>query len=535
MATTAGKSRSLTKRPRKAAGAPIRFLRASPENPQYSLSDPALWDALLEGTESSSGERINRKAALAYAAYWRGVHLISRDVAKLPMDLYRRLSDGGRERVRDHPARRLLRRKSCPQVKAFDLKSTLQSHALIYGNGYGYIERSGDGLPAAIWPMDPESVYCVRADGVLWYVASFRMTTDGAQVQRKLTPESVLHVRGLGFDGLTGYSVLEYARDTLGIGLGARKFGAIYFKNGATANVILEHPGYMTETAEARLRESWNTMHAGLSNAHKTAVLQEGLKANVLGTEPRRAQMVELRQFEIREIANVLNIPSHKLGDPSPRSYASVEAENQAYLDEGLDAWLVQWEEECFDKLLTEEEKRGDEYYFEFNRAALVRADIATRYAAYNTALQGGWMTRNEIRERENMNPLEGGDVPLQPLNMAPISEGPAEAETEGKAGRRALLDILARMARRVATQAIRASRRTGGLTGWWSGVEARNREVVTRALGVLLRGEELDTLVDGFFADWYEFGQADSDRESIERFAAELPDLLLREVSDHA
>ena len=386
------------------------FGRASLENPSTTLSDPDVWlyDAFSGGSKSDSGVRVGYKQALMYAAVWRGVNLISRDVAKIPLNVYVRLPDGGKERATAHPAYKLLRRQPSPYIKAFDLKQTLQAHVLLCGNGYAYVYRDGAGTPIELLPLNPMATYPKRdPDGRVWYVT--RLTTGE---ERKLAAENVLHVRGLGFDGLQGYDVVTYARNTLGLGLAMQKFGAKFFNNGAAMNVVIKRPADAppwSEETKANFRSSWAKMHEGLENSHRTALLEDGMEAVVLAIDAKRAQLAEMRAFELREIANVLGVPPHKLGDTTRTAYASLEQENQAYLDEALDGWLCQWEEECGAKLLTEKERNADTHFVEFQRDALVRVDLRTQVDVLVTEVNNGLLSLDEARAIRNRPALPNG------------------------------------------------------------------------------------------------------------------------------
>ena len=428
------------------AGAIADVLHRSIENPSSSLSDPDDWvfDTFAGGKQSSSGIRVNHQTALTYAAVWRGINLISRDVAKIPLVVYRRLPGGGKERDLQHPAFRLLRRKPNPEMKAFDLKQTLMAHALLQGNGYAYIFRRGNGTPESVVPLNPVETYPVRENGTLWYLTRVHVPVTvsapgsspgpaplpGKELGgwRKLRPEDVLHIKGLGYDGLVGYDVITVAKETLGIGLAMRKYGSIFFKNHAVPGVVLEHPLPLTAPAQANILKGWQRLVTGLDRSHATMILAEGMKAKILSIDARKAQLKEMREFELREVANFLGVPPHKLGDPTRTAFASLEQENQSYLNEALDGWLSQWEEECTDKMLTEKQNRENTHFCEFIREALVRADLATRTQALNSRVLAGVITRDEYRASENMNPLPDGigKITMRPANMV-LEDGEEE------------------------------------------------------------------------------------------------------------
>ena len=476
----------------------------SVENPSTPLSAGADWMYdVLGAIKSASGIRVNRKTAFTYSPIWRGINLLARDTAKLPLSVYRLSGDrdDAKEPDKEHPAYYLLRRKPNREQTAHAWKMLTMAHAILEGNGYSYIARRGDGTPTEIVPLLPDRTYPVRKDGVLWYV-----TAVNGEL-RKIVPEDVLHVKGLGFDGLAGYPLYMFARDSLGCGMAAQKFGAKYFANSTAVGGHIEFPGMLTEIAQRNLRDSFERIHQGLENSHRVAVLEEGAKYVVDGHNARQAQLIELLEFGYVEVSNWLGIPPHKLGYQKASSYASLEQENQAYLDEGLDPWLCNLEGECWDKLLTEEEKQRDSHDILFDRLMLERADTAARGEYFQKALTTGWMCRDEVRARENLNPLPDGEGQkfMTPLNEAivggpatlaeppPPGDGPAEPPAgDGSArsaaletaARRAVADAAARCALRIATHAGRKADPEAWLAG---GAVREHRETIEAIAGPAL------------------------------------------------
>lgn len=391
------------------------FRVATPENPRFTLNSPEAWDAFADGESSTSGVRVNRESALTYSPWWRGINLLSRDIAKCKLQIWRRTGDRKRILAPEHPAFHLVRWSPNPFQTAFVFWQQQMGHALSVGNGYAFIQREGAARPTELWPLDPDCTYPIKANGKLWYITS----VDGDT--RRIVARDVLHVKGYGFDGLQGYSVWQKAADSLGLGLGTAKYQTIYLRNGARPSVVLECPTTLQPKQVTELRESWERMHSGLENAHRTAVLHNGTTAKPLSFTGQDAQLIEIRKFGIVEVANWIGIPPHKLGDDSRTGYASLEQENKSYLDESLDPWFVNIEQEVRDKLCTEAEKREGQIEPEFDRKALERADTAARAAANRAALGGRpWKTQNEAREEDGLDPLDDpkADQVLEPLNM---------------------------------------------------------------------------------------------------------------------
>jgi len=415
-------------------------------------------DATLEGGKTASGVRITRKVALRYAPVWRAVNLLARDVAKLPAYVYRRLGGEGRERDPEHPAYSLIRYRPNSEMPAFAYSAALTANGLLQGNAYGYIRRRNDDTPGELIPLPSSKTYPIRKDGVLWYVTEL---SNGEH--RKLAARDVEHFRTLTEDGIEGLSVVSYARESLGLGLAAHRYGQAFFGKGARPGVVLEHPGKLSDKAKRNIATTWKSIHQGLEKAHLPAVIEEGMKVNPFTSSNNDSQFLETRQHEIREVAGWFGIPPHKLGDTSRTSYNSLEQENQSYLDEALDPLLCAWESERRSKLLTVPQQTRDTHFIEYNRLALIRANLKDRGLYYKIAVTNGWMSRDEVRARENMNPIPAGQGKkfLIPMNMEVVGDLDDDALTlEAKEALRALLsDSSRRMFRRLAVHAQKAAR----------------------------------------------------------------------------
>lgn len=394
------------------------------ENPRVPL-DP--WGAAAQGAGeigdslSSTGVRVTMGRALGVAAFWRGVSLISRTVAKLPIGVYRHTSPG-RERDADHVADRLL--SQCPNeaMTPFVFKQLLTLNAVTKGNGYAYVYRTEGGWPLELWPLDPTRTVPVVEGAKLHYVHKLRSGED-----RKLAASDVLHVKGMGGDGLEGYDVLRKHREPLGLASATTSYGGVFFRNSARPNVLLRFPTRLTPEARKNLREAWEHMQGGLDNAHRTAVLEEGGDAVPIQINARDAQLIESKQFSLIDIANILNLPPSKLGSGINVSYKSLEQDNQNFLDDAIDPWLVAWEEELEAKLLLGRERKKRTHAITFDRFPLVRADLQQRGAFYQQGLQAGWLSYDEVRGREGLNPMPGGlgKVYARPLNMEYVGGDP--------------------------------------------------------------------------------------------------------------
>lgn len=409
----------------------------SAENPAVPLSslvdeESDTYQALAGGGYNASGVKINRTRALGLSAVWRGVNLIAGDVGRHSFRVYAYDGDG----LTPDPAHRAVRvmRRPNEYMTPFTFRQTLQAHALLSGNGYAYIVRDKEtAWPLELLPLDPEQTYPIRADGQLWYVSRCGDPIPGKRRNNrqfvKIQSADVLHIKGLGFDGLVGYSVMRILRETLGVAVAARDYGARYFANDGSVGVVLQCPAGMKAEAIDNLRNSWSKLHVGLKNAHRFAILRDGVSiANYSRTNARDAQLLENRQFDAREIANVLGVPPHKVGDPSRTAYNSLESENQGYQEDTLGRWFVSWEQECDSKLLTEAEKIRETHCCRFDPRPLSGVPLVSQASFFSTMTTMGAMNVDEVRAALNMNPIPGGagKVYRVPVNLAPSTPAPA-------------------------------------------------------------------------------------------------------------
>lgn len=442
------------------------------ENPNVSLASDEAFEALGLGQgKSAAGVRVSRNKALGYPAVWRAVSLISGDVGKLPLLVYKQ-SGKNKEPDPAHGAYRLLLRKPNDAMTAFTFKQTLMLHVLIHGNGYAYIDCDGGGKVKQLLILDPESCEPIRVGGVLWYLYQ---PPSGSE-WRKLPADEVLHVKGLGFDGLKGYPVLRIMRDALGAAIAARDHSARYFANGARPGGVLEHPAKLTDQARRNMRESWDRVHRGLENAHKVAILEEGTKYQGFASNARDAQLLETREFDAREVANILGVPTHKLGDPSKVAYNSLGEENQSYYDDTLSRWLKVFAEEAHDKLLSEGEKASESHCVDFDYQEIQRANLPAQVDFVDKLVKAGIINQDEGRGVFGYNPIPDGKgqryfipstlVPVESVGQPAPAPAPEPQRKQASAGLRAVVaDVAGRMARRLATHAEKATR--SGLDKW--------------------------------------------------------------------
>ena len=244
-----------------------------------------------------------------------------------------------------------------------------------------------------------------------------------------LQPLDVLHIPGLGFDGLVGYSPIAMAKNAIGMAIACEEYGAKVFANGAAPGGVLEHPGTIKDPQ--RVRESWQSTFGGSGNANKIAVLEEGMKYTPIGISPEQAQFLETRKFQINEIARIFRVPPHMVGDLEKSSFSNIEQQSLEFVKYTLDPWVIRWEQSIQRSLLSRDEKAA--YFVKFNLEGLLRGDYQSRMNGYAIGRQNGWMSANDIRELENLDRIpaeDGGDLYLINGNMLPLKNAGAFADT---------------------------------------------------------------------------------------------------------
>lgn len=384
------------------------------------INDPKYeWPWL--GWRADSGITVSHSSALTFSAFFACVKVLTDSIGSLPVILYRRLPDGSRERAMDHPLYKLMHNRVNPVMPAMIFRETLQGHLATWGNAYAEIVYDSRGRVTELWPLNPgmmEKVHLEDIDGQLQVVYDYRLPNGKL---RSFTADKIFHVPGFGFDGLVGYSMVSLARQSIGLGLATEKFGAKFFENGATPGGVLEHPGQLGQAAFENVRNSWNEMHQGLENTHRIAILEEGMKYTQVGIPPEDAQYLQTRKFQVNEVARWFRIPAHMVGDLERSTNNNIEQQAIEFITQTLMAWLVRWEQVMNQRLLLEREQ--EQYYFEFLLDNLLRGDMESRFRAYTTGINAGFMSRNEARVRENWNKRNGLDALLIPMNMAVVGE----------------------------------------------------------------------------------------------------------------
>ena len=373
---------------------------------------------------STSGKRVNERSAMQMTAVYSCVRILSEAVAGLPLHLYQYTDKSSKEKAVENPLYFLLHDEPNTEMTSFVFRETLMTHLLLWGNAYSQIIRNGKGEVVGLYPLMPDRMTVNRDEkGQLYY--EYMVSSDDAKTLKggtvRLSPYDVLHIPGLGFDGLVGYSPIAMAKNAIGLAIAAEEYGSKFYANGATPSGILEYPGTVKEPD--KVRESWNAGFGGSSNAHKIAVLEEGMKYTPISISPNEAQFLETRKFQINEIARIFRVPPHMVGDLEKSSFSNIEQQSLEFVKYTLEPWLVRWEQAMQRSLIPQDDK--SKYFIKFNVDGLLRGDYQSRMQGYATARQNGWMSANDIRELENLDRIpgeDGGDLYLINGNMMPLS-----------------------------------------------------------------------------------------------------------------
>ena len=386
---------------------------------------------------STAGKVVTERSAMQMTAVYSCVRILAEAIAGLPLHLYRYTDDGGKEKAVDHPLYALLHDEPNPEMSSFVFRETLMTHLLLWGNAYAQIIRNGKGEVVALYPLMPNKMTVDRDEqGHLFY--SYQRSNDEALKDNGtviLLPSDVLHIPGLGFDGLVGYSPIAMAKNAIGLAIATEEYGAKFFANGAAPSGVLEHPGTIKDPS--RVRDAWQSQFGGSSNSGKVAVLEEGMKYTPISISPEQAQFLETRKFQIHEIARIFRVPPHMVGDLEKSSFSNIEQQSLEFVKYTLDPWVIRWEQSIRRTLLTSDEK--SKYYVSFNVEGLLRGDYQSRMNGYATARQNGWMSANDIRELENLDRIpaeDGGDLYLINGNMLPMGNAGAFANTPNNDGK---------------------------------------------------------------------------------------------------
>ena len=400
----------------------LSSLFRSRDKPIKDRTSGSAYTFLMGG--STAGKNVNERSAMQMTAVYACVRILSEAIAGLPLHMYRYKDEGGKEKAFDHNLYHLLHDEPNPEMTSFVFRETLMTHLLLWGNAYAQIIRNGKGEVIALYPLMPNRMTVNRdSNGMLYY--QYQKSNDDAPTMEGssviLSPSEVLHVPGLGFDGLVGYSPIAMAKNAIGLSMAAEEYGAKFYANGAAPSGVLEHPGVLKDPA--KVRDSWNAAFGGSSNSHKVAVLEEGLKYTPISISPNEAQFLETRKFQIDEIARIFRVPPHMVGDLEKSSFSNIEQQSLEFVKYTLDPWVVRWEQSLYRALLSSDEKNT--YFFKFNLEGLLRGDYQSRMQGYSIGIQNGFMCPNDVRELENLDLIPdelGGNKYMVNGNMVDLA-----------------------------------------------------------------------------------------------------------------
>jgi HK97 family phage portal protein len=372
--------------------------------------------------QSISGKIVNERSSMQTTAVFACVRIIAETVASLPLHTYR-YKDDGKEKMYTHPLYRLLHDEPNPEMTSFTLRETLMTHILLWGNAYCQIIRNGKGQVVSLYPLLPDKMTVDRdGKGNLYY--AYRK--EG--VTHYLGPEDVLHVPGLGFDGVMGYSPVALAKNAIGLNIAAEEYGGRFFANNAMPSGILSTAGTLKDPT--KVRDAWQSAYGGSSNSNKVAVLEDGLQYQAISMPNSDAQFLETRKFQIEEICRIFQVPPHMVADLSKSSFSNIENQSISFVVHTIRPWLVRLEQAMNKKLFLESEK--GKCFVSFNASALMRGDYKSRMDGYAIGIQNGFFSVNDVRKMENMDLIseeDGGDLYLTNGNMLPLKMAGAYAK----------------------------------------------------------------------------------------------------------
>lgn len=397
-----------------ALGAGLEAAGAVLRNRPSGVAQPEQWLIDMLAPKTHAGVTVNETSAMRLAAHYACVSLTARVVASFPVQLYERLPNGRKQKAVDHPLYKLLHDQPNPEMTSFGFKEALQANLSNSGKAFAEIVWSRSGYPKELWPIPPTLVSPRRrsSDGKLEYLVNGE-TVPGWKI---------LHIPGLGFDGLNSFSPVGLFREQIGLGLAAEQFGARFFGEGTNIGGFVEYPSKLTEDAYTRLKTSVNEKYKGIQNSHGVIILEEGAKYSKIGMNMDDAQFIETQKLNRSTIAMIHGVPPHLIGDLDKATFSNIEHQGIEAVVYLFRPWAIRWEQALTARLLTPKEQ--ERYYVRFNLDGLLRGDTKSRYEAYAIGRQWGWLSVNKILGLEEMDPIgPEGDVHLQPLNMVPAGK----------------------------------------------------------------------------------------------------------------
>lgn len=383
-----------------------------------TLSSPKEWLSSMFSLESYSGVNVTPKRALEHTAVYACVNILSESIASLPLSVYKTETKNQKSfKTKDtnHPLYTILHDEPNPDMTSFTFFQLAMVYILLRGNFYAQIVRNNAGRITGFYPLDNEKMQVVRLEsGRIAYVYSHdRLGQVG------LESNEVLHFIGMSLNGIIGISAIAYNRHTIGASIAMETFGSTLFKNGATPSGVVSGKGVtsMSNTAFERFKQSFKESYQGMMNAGKPLILEDGFEFKPITISNKDGQYLESRKFTKSEIASIFRVPPHMINELDKATFSNIEHQSIQFVVDAVRPWAIRIEQETKRKCLTPAEKKS--HYFKFNMGALLRGDTQSRYTAYESAItKGCWMSRNEARELEDLNPIDGLDEMIVPLNF---------------------------------------------------------------------------------------------------------------------
>lgn len=372
---------------------------------------------IARANAGAAGVPVNAESSMRVAAVYGCVRVISETVGSLPLHIYRRTSSG-KERADNHPLYRLLHDTPNEWQTAMEFREMMQAHLCLRGNAYAYINWVNDSQASELIPLSPDRVTVKQLPDM---TREYHVRSDAGT--RVFKAEDILHIRGLSSDGLVGRSVLEDAREAIGVAIATQEYANRFYANDATPSLVIKLQGKLSPEARKRLADTWQETFGGSRNARRTAVLEEGASIEPIAMTFDDAQFLETRKFQRSEIAGIFRVPPHMIGDLERATFGNIEHQSIEFVTHCIRPWLVRWEQALSKALFT----APGLYFPEHNVEGLLRGDVKSRYEAYAVGRANGWLSANDIRSLENLNPIAGGDTYLQPLNMVPAGSPAAQ------------------------------------------------------------------------------------------------------------
>lgn len=482
----------------------VQAVERASSGPLSGIATPEKWviDWVTGGLQNSAGIRVDHETAMMYAPYFAGVRVISEDVGGLPLFIYERLTRG-KQRATDHPLYGLLHDAPNDMMGALTFRENLTAHAINWGRGAAYVvTHPKTGVIEELWPLHPGRLHPkLRRSANGRYERWYQYLDDVNGVYSALGPGEVLWLPGFGDSGCGGYSLIELAANSIGLGLATEHYGAKTFDNNSAPGGVLTHPDIVSDEARKRMRADWENLHRGISRAGLMAILEEGVTWTSIGLPNDANQFLETRKLQVTDMARWLRLPPHMIGDLDRATFSNIEQQNIEYVSMALSSWMTRWEQAIVTQLLLPEERAT--FFPEHLVDGLLRGDTAARYQAYSIGRQWGWLSANDIRERENLNAIDGGDEYLVPLNMIPAGS------SSGGAPARSVVR-LARLLRGRRSWTARAN----VAETWMSKIREADQDVAD------LEAEKLGKLVDEHLPDEDDTGRG---HRSVASFVAAL------------